>query len=110
MGQQKYRQMIAQFKPKAGVKPRREPNDDPLMYKYGSNGRQEVDLEKGLLTYMLNIEFSTEDKAVAKLWNVLDKMEVFDEWEARAVFGIKKKDKGECVYFTIPAPPNTSAS
>ncbi|EGU76967.1 hypothetical protein FOPG_07434 [Fusarium oxysporum f. sp. conglutinans race 2 54008] len=110
MGQPKYRQMTAQFQPKAGVKPGREPKDDPLVRKYGSGGRQEVNLEKGLLTYMLDIEFSTADKAVGKLWKVLEKMKVFDEWEAHAVFGVRIKDNGECDYFTVPAPPDTSAS
>ncbi|KAI1022109.1 hypothetical protein LB504_007373 [Fusarium proliferatum] len=86
MGQPKYRQMIAQFKPKAGVTPQREPKDDPLVYRYGSQGRQEVNITKGLLTYVLDIEFSTAEKAVGKLWKVLDKMHVFDEWEAHAVF------------------------
>ncbi|KAK2472111.1 hypothetical protein H9L39_15991 [Fusarium oxysporum f. sp. albedinis] len=59
---------------------------------------------------MLDIEFSTADKAVGKLWKVLEKMKVFDEWEAHAVFGVRIKDNGECDYFTVPAPPDTSAS
>ncbi|CVL13346.1 hypothetical protein FPRO06_13127 [Fusarium proliferatum] len=110
MGQPKYRQMIAQFKPKAGVTPQREPKDDPLVYRYGSQGRQEVNLTKGLLTYVLYIEFSTTDKAVAKLWKALDKMKVFDEWEAHAVFAVRRRDRGKCDYFTIPAPPAKSSS
>ncbi|KAF5248703.1 hypothetical protein FANTH_5773 [Fusarium anthophilum] len=105
MGQPKYHQMTAQFKPKAGVAPQREPNDEPLVYKYGSNGRQEVNLREGLLTYVLNIEFSTPDKAVGKLWKILDKMKVFDDWEAQAVFGIRTKDNGKCNYFDFPASP-----
>ncbi|KAI1043796.1 hypothetical protein LB505_012451 [Fusarium chuoi] len=105
MGQPKYRQMIAQFQPKAGVAPQREPKDDPLVYRYGSQGRQEVNLTKGLLTYVLDIEFSTADKAVGKLWKVLDKMHVFDEWEAYAIFAVRRKDYGKCDYLLIPASP-----
>ncbi|KLO97319.1 uncharacterized protein LW93_3297 [Fusarium fujikuroi] len=110
MGQSKYRQMIAQFKPKAGVRPRREPKDEPLVYRYGSQGRQEVNVTKGLLTYVLDIEFSTADKAVGKLWKVLNKMKVFDEWEAHAVFAVRRMDHGKCDYLPIPSPPAKSPS
>ncbi|KAF5635890.1 hypothetical protein F52700_5203 [Fusarium sp. NRRL 52700] len=105
MAQPKYYRMIAQFKPKVGISPQREPQDDPLVHKYGSNGRQEVDLNKGLLTYALDVEFSNPDKAVGKLWKVLDKMKVFDDWEAQAVFGVRTEDNGKCDYFDLPSPP-----
>jgi hypothetical protein len=110
MGKSKYRQLTAQFKPKAGVTPAREPRDDPLIHEYGSGGRQDVDIQKGLLTYTLKIDFSDADKAIGKLWKALDKMHVLDEWEGLNVFGIRTKDKGQCDYFTVPMPANTRAS
>ncbi|PNP84087.1 hypothetical protein FNYG_02775 [Fusarium nygamai] len=105
MGQPKYRQMTAQFKGKDGVELKREPKDDPLVYKYGSNGIQQVNLEKRLLTYTLFIDFTHPDKAMTKLWKVLDKMKVFDEWEATQVFSVRVKDNGQCDYFTPLQPP-----
>ncbi|KAF5558864.1 hypothetical protein FPHYL_7205 [Fusarium phyllophilum] len=82
MGQPKYRQMTAQFKGKDGVELKREPKDDPLVFRYGSNGIQQVNLDKRLLTYTLFIDFTDPDKAMGKLWKVLSKMKVFDQWEA----------------------------
>ncbi|KAF4441151.1 hypothetical protein FACUT_2919 [Fusarium acutatum] len=89
MGQPKYRQMTAQ---------------------YGAEGHQDVNLGKGLLTYTLFIDFSDPDKAMGKLWKVLGKMKVFDDWEATHVFGIRVKDNGKCDYFDVPAPPAKSTS
>ncbi|KAF5693617.1 hypothetical protein FDENT_1849 [Fusarium denticulatum] len=105
MGQPKYRQMTAQFKGKDGVELKREPKDDPLVYKYGSNGIQQVNLERRLLTYTLFIDFTGPEKAIGKLWKVLSKMKVFDQWEAHQVYGVRTKDNGQCDYFTPLAPP-----
>lgn len=105
MGQPKYRQMTAQFKGKDGIELKREPKDDPLVYRYGSNAIQQVDIDRRLLTYTLFIDFTHPDKAMAKLWKVLKKMEVFEEWEADQVFGVRIKDNGQCDYFTPPEPP-----
>ncbi|KAG5769053.1 hypothetical protein H9Q69_001813 [Fusarium xylarioides] len=105
MGQPKYRQMTAQFKGKDGVELKREPKDDPLVYKYGSNGIQQVNLEKRLLTYTLFIDFTDPDKAMGKLWKVLSKMKVFEEWEATQVFGVRVRNNGQCDYFAVPAAP-----
>ncbi|KAF5586327.1 hypothetical protein FPCIR_7936 [Fusarium pseudocircinatum] len=109
MGQPKYRQMTAQFKGKDGVELKREPKDDPLVYRYGSNGIQQVDLEKRLLTYTLFIDFTNPDKAMAKLWKVLNKMNVFREWEATQVLGVRVKDNGQCDYFMPLEPPATNS-
>lgn len=59
---------------------------------------------------MLPFHFTDPRKAIRKLWRVLDKMKVFDQWEAYQVYGVRLKDNGRCDYFEAPAPPTMSTS